>query len=85
MIYTSSYKCLPAVTSFALLRKARRLDPFLRTSIVVESEPAPVVCAKCNTDASPFWHKTSVSNGVSDPSKSVLCHQCHSGLETKFV
>ncbi|RSH90248.1 putative PHD type zinc finger protein with BAH domain-containing protein [Saitozyma podzolica] len=54
-IYTASYKCLPPHDeTFALLRKATRLDLFL-------PQPVPKIeplkeCRDCGVDVSPLWH-----------------------------
>lgn len=62
-IYVAGYKTVAADDSFALLRKAKRLDRFAPT-------PEPIVaehsCARCSVDVSPRWHFGART----------LCHQC---------
>lgn len=87
-IYTGAYKCLPAVTSFALLRKARRLDPFLSHSNQVAASTTQSdikkFCFRCFVSQSPMWYPRPWPNGTSADShtpRQHTCHQCHFRLE----
>ena len=55
-IYTASYKALPQDESFALLRKATRLDRH-----VLQAQPGNITaiartCDGCGVDVSPKWY-----------------------------
>lgn len=63
-IYVAGYKTVPADDSFALLRKAKRLDPLVEPLLLI-----PFVrhtCALCAVDVSPRWYHGTET----------LCHQC---------
>lgn len=88
-IYTAAYKTLPAVEqSFALLRKATRLDQAIP---IVEVVPPEKRCIECQVDVSPRWHQVSAKveegmemdidgeQGLSAKGaaeKQWQCHQC---------
>jgi hypothetical protein len=86
-IFTAAYKTLPPMDqSFALLRKATRLD---RSIKVVEVTPEGKCCTDCGVDASPRWHratgKVKREEGamevdgepeVDGDGKGWQCHQC---------
>lgn len=61
--YIAAYKTISPDDSFALLRKAKRLDRFEATSepVVVERR-----CGRCHIDVSPRWHFEGET----------LCHLC---------
>ncbi len=53
-VYAASYKSLPLHDdTFALLRKARRLDTALAKTPKAVDQKA---CASCGIDVSPLWH-----------------------------
>jgi hypothetical protein len=52
-IYTSNYKALPPDESFALLRKATKLDQYLPPPRVRADKRE---CSKCGVDVSPKWY-----------------------------
>ena len=79
-VYVASYKVLPPDDSFALFRKAQRLDrllPPVTTSGVAKS------CAQCGVDVSPKWHQVIASQDRMQidgeehkPRRIDLCHLC---------
>ena len=90
-IYTSFYKALQPDESFALLRKATKLDQYLPTPPVRSVKDR--TCADCGVDVSPKWYDVEqrIGNvdGVvdmevdEDPRKhdgdrpmEKVCHQC---------
>lgn len=57
-IYTAAYKTLPAQDeSFALLRKATRMDAVMPEEEEVEPTDE---CDECKIDVSPMWHDVDV-------------------------
>ncbi|KAL7424387.1 putative PHD type zinc finger protein with BAH domain-containing protein [Cryptotrichosporon argae] len=83
-VYTASYKTVQAHDSFALLRKAQRLDALdaidaARAAAAASAATAPAAdvkptlgkaCAACGIDVSPRWHADGQGEGW-------RCHQCH--------
>jgi hypothetical protein len=82
-IYTAGYKSLPLHDdTFALLRKATRLDLFLKepNSKAVGTK----TCTECGVDVSPLWHEVVDDEDAMEvdgvPSKLAgkkrVCHLC---------
>ncbi|KAK4688923.1 hypothetical protein P7C73_g1187, partial [Tremellales sp. Uapishka_1] len=81
-IYTASYKTLPfGEESFALLRKATKLDQIIPPHSIKE-DAVEKSCAKCQVDVSPKWHQVDndnlmeVDGEVKITGKKIVCHQC---------
>ena len=76
-VYTAAYKIHPpGQDSFALLRKATRLDAVLPRQVV---EAVPRRCVECDIDVSPRWHVVGDSEGMEVDGvqgRRTLCHQC---------
>jgi hypothetical protein len=71
-IYTASYKAIPQDESFALLRKATRLDQH-----IIQAQPVNntvKICTDCGIDVSPKWHEGLKNEGIEVHGH--LCHQC---------
>lgn len=78
-VYVSTYKTVPATESFALLRKAQRLDVVedrvadrraadrMDVHINGDTKPALPACTVCGIDVSPRWHGSGPT---------LRCHQC---------
>lgn len=63
-IYTTFYKALPPDESFALLRKATKLDLYLPPQRIRSTRER--ACADCGVDVSPKWHDMDPTPGVGD-------------------
>jgi len=82
-LYCQTYKQVPLEHSYALLRKARRLDNVLNVPNL-DDPPAPPSktappdrhCAKCETQFSPVFYP--VTSPLPDAPKTFHCHQCKS-------
>lgn len=80
-LYCQTYKQVPLEHSYALLRKARRLDSVLDVPSLDDPPPPPSKtappdrhCVKCKTRFSPIFYP--VSSSSPDAPKTFLCHQC---------
>ena len=83
-IFTASYKALRPDDSFALLRKATRLDHVIPPMVKTEEE-TPRSCFNCGVDVSPKWYKMIAGDDqmIIDGDdrdlleKEYICHRCH--------
>ncbi|WRT65032.1 uncharacterized protein IL334_001974 [Kwoniella shivajii] len=65
-VYVGAYKAIPPHDSFPLLRKAKRLEPFLpsyQTNLPVPTD-ITTLCADCGVDVSPLWYDVSSTNSA---------------------
>lgn len=72
-IYTSAYKSSHHDDSFALIRKAKRLDeslPRLEYALPDRS------CVSCHVDVSPRWHLVENGMEIDGRGEEYQCHQC---------
>ncbi|KAI0042738.1 hypothetical protein FA95DRAFT_1590696 [Auriscalpium vulgare] len=84
-VYCKTYKQAPIKQSYALLRKARRLDHIIEEKDVpsptnghVSPPDAEPHCHRCRTVFSPFFHPVPRHNSSgSSSSPKYLCHRCH--------
>nr|XP_019008759.1 uncharacterized protein I206_06441 [Kwoniella pini CBS 10737]OCF47540.1 hypothetical protein I206_06441 [Kwoniella pini CBS 10737] len=70
-IYVSNYKAISPYDSFAMLRKAKRLEIFLPHLQEIQQnlqqqqqqprQSSLINCQNCNVDVSPIWHNVSTS------------------------
>lgn len=79
-IYTASYKALPPDESFALLRKAVKLDQYLPP---IEHKVKLKVCAGCGVDVSPMWYRLPAEEVIKEErmdanrgGEVMMCHLC---------
>jgi hypothetical protein len=71
-VYCKTSKQIPSDNSYALIRKARRLDALLKENNKPAPNQSPEIepeCHKCKTQYSPFFWPDESEGGV-------ICHRC---------